>query len=49
MFSYFLNAVGVANVRRFLSSLRNPPRWVTRAEGGVGFAELADALLEART
>jgi HAD superfamily hydrolase (TIGR01484 family) len=49
MFSYFLNAVGVANVRRFLSSLRNPPRWVTRAEGGVGFAELAEALLEART
>jgi hypothetical protein len=49
MFSYFLNAVGVANVRRFLPGLRNPPSWVTRAEAGAGFAELADALLEART
>jgi hydroxymethylpyrimidine pyrophosphatase-like HAD family hydrolase len=49
MFTYFPNAVGVANVRRFLPGLRNPPRWVTRAEGGAGFAELADALLEART
>jgi hypothetical protein len=49
MFTYFPNAVGVANVRRFLPGLRNPPSWVTRAEGGAGFAELVDALLEART
>ena len=49
MFTYFPNAVGVANVRRFLPGLRNLPRWVTRAEGGAGFAELVDALLEART
>jgi HAD superfamily hydrolase (TIGR01484 family) len=49
MFAYFPNAVGVANVRRFLPVMRHQPRWVTAAEGGAGFAELAAALLDART
>jgi HAD superfamily hydrolase (TIGR01484 family) len=48
MFRYFPHAVGVANVRRWADLIAQPPRWVTRAEGGAGFAELADALLAVR-
>jgi hydroxymethylpyrimidine pyrophosphatase-like HAD family hydrolase len=43
MFGFFRNSVGVANVRRF--ALEPPPRFVTRAEAGAGFAELAAHLL----
>ena len=48
MFAYFPASVGVANLRRFLPTLTTPPRWLTRAEGGHGFAELAELLLDAR-
>jgi hypothetical protein len=48
LFAYFPNAVGVANVRDFAGRLVAEPAWVTRARGGAGFAELADALLAAR-
>lgn len=48
MFRFFDNAVGVANVRRFTDQLDAEPAWVTVAPYGDGFAELADALLEAR-
>ncbi len=48
MFAAFPNAVGVGNVRRFLDRLPAAPAWVTAAEGGQGFAELADLLIEAR-
>jgi len=45
MFAYFDNSVGVANVRRFEAVLRDPPRYVTRASSGDGFAEVARHLL----
>ena len=48
LFAYFPNAVGVANVRRFLDRLRPPPAYVTAAPGGAGFAELAAFILAAR-
>ena len=48
MFAYFGNSVGVANVRRFAGQMAALPRYVTRAAGGLGFAELATALLAAR-
>ena len=48
MFAHFPNAVGVANVLRFESELSAKPRWITPSEGGRGFAELADALIEVR-
>ncbi|HEX7125447.1 MAG TPA: HAD-IIB family hydrolase [Thermodesulfobacteriota bacterium] len=48
MFRFFPDAVGVANVADFAGRLSAWPRWITRARGGHGFAELADALLEAR-
>ena len=48
MFGYFPNAVGVANLARFTDRLDARPRWLTRASGGAGFAELAQALLAVR-
>jgi HAD superfamily hydrolase (TIGR01484 family) len=48
MFAHFPNSVGVANVRAFTGQLAAEPAWVTEAEAGAGFAELADALLAAR-
>jgi HAD superfamily hydrolase (TIGR01484 family) len=47
-FAAFHATVGVANVRAHLGALTVPPRWVTRAPMGDGFAELASALLAAR-
>ncbi|APW36926.1 HAD family hydrolase [Rhodoferax koreense] len=47
MFQTLPHAVGVANVRRFASSLQHLPRYITEAERGAGFAEVARAVLEA--
>jgi len=38
----------VANIARFVAQLRAWPGFVTQAERGEGFAELAAALLAAR-
>ena len=45
MFAYFPNAVGVANVRQFADRIATLPAYVTKAESGAGFAELASFLL----
>ena len=45
MFAFFPNAVGVANLRRFLDRIAEPPAYITTREAGAGFAELADFLL----
>ena len=45
MFAYFPNAVGVANVRRFLDVLPAVPAFITGREAGAGFSELVDFLL----
>jgi hydroxymethylpyrimidine pyrophosphatase-like HAD family hydrolase len=45
MFAFFDNSVGVANVRRFAGRLAAPPKFVTDAEAGGGFAELVYHLL----
>jgi glycerol-3-phosphate dehydrogenase len=45
MFAFFPNAVGVANVREFADRITTLPAYVTEAEAGAGFAELADFLL----
>lgn len=39
---------GVANIRRFARAMTFLPRYVTRKDGGAGFAELARAILRAR-
>ena len=48
MFAYLPNSVGVANIRRFEAELAHPPRYVTQADCGAGFAEVATAILAAR-
>jgi hydroxymethylpyrimidine pyrophosphatase-like HAD family hydrolase len=48
MFERFPFSVGVANLRRFADELVHWPAWITRAERGEGFAELAGTLLDAR-
>jgi hydroxymethylpyrimidine pyrophosphatase-like HAD family hydrolase len=49
MFQRFPCSVGVANLRRFAHELEHWPAWITRGERGTGFAELATALLRARS
>ncbi|MDO9116087.1 MAG: HAD-IIB family hydrolase [Polaromonas sp.] len=48
MFEAFAHSVGVANIRRFEAELSHKPRYITEGERGVGFAEVAAALLAAR-
>jgi len=48
MFAHFTHSAGVANIARFVPQLKHLPRYVTQAERGEGFAEVAQALLEAR-
>lgn len=48
MFAHFRHSVGVANVRRFEDRMTALPAYVTAAEGGFGFAELAEAIIAAR-
>jgi hypothetical protein len=48
MFGFFPNAVGVANVKPYRDVMAALPHFVTENEGGYGFAELAQAILEAR-
>ena len=45
MFAYFPNAVGVANLRRFMDRIPTLPAYITTHAAGEGFAELADFLL----
>ncbi|MCP4294083.1 MAG: HAD-IIB family hydrolase [Proteobacteria bacterium] len=46
MFGYFPMTVGVANVLRFKHDLEHTPTWITSKEGGFGFAEMTDVLLQ---
>ena len=48
MFAYFPHAVGVANVRDMEELMQDLPAWVTDGRGSYGFAELTQALLDAR-
>jgi len=49
MFAFFPHAVGVANVREFADRIAMLPAYVTRADAGAGFAELATFLLGSDT
>ena len=49
MFERFPHSVGVANLRRFAGELQHWPAWITQGERGAGFAEVARALLAARS
>lgn len=49
MFEHFPLSAGVANIRRFEAQLAHAPRWITPSERGAGFAEIARAVLAARS
>ena len=49
MFGHFPHSVGVANVARFWRQLTQHPRYVSVGERGAGFAEVAQAVLAARS
>lgn len=48
MFGFFPHACGVANVLQFRGRIDVEPAYVTIQEGGHGFVEVADRILEAR-
>ena len=45
MFQFFPYSVGVANILAFKEKIIHKPAWVTRREGGYGFAETVDLIL----
>ncbi len=48
LFKGFKYSVGVANLKRYLDRLQNPPRWITKSESGAGFSEMVARLVVAR-
>ncbi len=48
MYSYFPLGIGVANIRPLAHLMSHVPAFITKAEGGQGFAEFAEVLLKAR-
>ncbi len=48
MFAFFPNAVGVANLMDHIEGCEALPRWITRAERGAGFVEIAERILAVR-
>ncbi len=49
MFQHFTHSAGVANIARFVPQLNHLPAYVTPSARGAGFAEVARAILEARS
>jgi HAD superfamily hydrolase (TIGR01484 family) len=48
LFARFPVSVGVANLKAFSDRLQHPPAYLTQAESGAGFVEMADRVIEAR-
>ncbi len=48
MFQHFKHSMGVANIRHCAAGLTHLPHYITTAERGAGFAEVAQAILQAR-
>jgi hydroxymethylpyrimidine pyrophosphatase-like HAD family hydrolase len=48
MFKFFPNSVGVQNINKFIDMISNPPQYVTKQPGGLGFAEMVEELLNKR-
>lgn len=45
MFEAFPLSIGVANIARFIPMMKHPPAFITKNEGGSGFAEVARIIL----
>ena len=48
MYAVFPLGIGVANVRPYAKIMAHLPRYVTMGEGGHGFSEFVDAVLNAK-
>lgn len=48
MFAYFPISIGVNNVLNFKNQLEVKPGYITRGEGGIGFAQAAEHILKNR-
>lgn len=46
MWKYFKHSFGVANVRNFESQIKCLPKYVSNSPGGLGFAEIAHAIIK---
>ena len=46
LFEHFPNSIGVANVRGYLKNMQHPPAFITKKEGGLGFAEAVKFILK---
>lgn len=46
MFAYFPHSFAVANIQNFLDQIKNRPTYVTEKRGGLGFTEIANAILK---
>ncbi len=46
MFSYFNSSCAVANIKPFIAQLKNLPTYVTENEGGAGFAEAVQVIID---
>ncbi len=49
MFEFFHISVGVANITKFTNIITHPPRYITKKESGLGFAEMVSVLLSKRS
>ena len=49
MFEYFPHAAGVRNILHFAERMKHLPAFVASQEGGEGFAEIAQTILDMRT
>jgi hypothetical protein len=48
MFRYFPHSAGVRNVLRFADQMKYLPEFVAGQDGGEGFAEIVEVILEGR-
>jgi hydroxymethylpyrimidine pyrophosphatase-like HAD family hydrolase len=48
MFEYFPQSYAVANIKNFMDQLNHKPTFIMKSEGGLGFTEVAAAILNKR-
>lgn len=48
MFAYFPYSAGVKNIRRFTEQMKHLPLFLANQEGGAGFAEVVDTILQGK-
>ena len=45
MFAFFPHSIGMANILHFKGKIATEPAWITKKEGGYGFAEMVETVL----